>query len=107
MVYVTLSEADKNKRRIDNNRDMTKIETKTFCTRTFSDHQTALFLILIVQFLIFEFYFDFSKLMSPLLIAVLVWRYSLVVLLVYEVWVVTSTEPTDPVLSGKVQSNSV
>lgn len=34
------------------------------------------------------------------MVALLIWRYILLLLLIYDVWLVTSKEPTDPVLSG-------
>lgn len=45
--------------------------------------------------------------MTPLLLALLIWRYFLILLLVIEVRSVITKKPTDPVLEGKVNSESV
>jgi hypothetical protein len=45
--------------------------------------------------------------MTPLLLALLIWRYILILMLVLEVKAVISSKPTDPVLEGRVRSEAI
>lgn len=86
---------------------MGTVSRRYLCSRPFSDNQALLLLVTAAQIIVFELCFSFERSLSVLSLAGLIWRYTLLALLLYEVWQVTSNEPTDPVLSGTLSPEEV
>ena len=85
---------------------MNKIRRKHILNRTCSRQQAILFTIVVVSAITFESSTSFDG--SNLLVdVILLWRYILMVFVVYDVWVVAANEPTDPVLAGEVHLEEV
>jgi hypothetical protein len=86
---------------------MARLRTKHLCSRSCSRQQIALFLVVAAQVAVFELEFGFGELDSVLVWVLLLWRYMLMMFVVYDVWEVTKAEPTDPLLTGALQPEGV
>lgn len=69
---------------------MERIGQRQLCSFSFSDQQALLFLLVFAQAAIFETCFSFLDKLTPYLLALLIWRYALISLLLYEIWEVVT-----------------